>query len=96
MPTTRKQSSAALDVPVTAQEAAASTVPEAAPERRLARPRAVADGVREAAERLVRTPHDIAHAQYELARQVLGSAVVVDVDVNVDVDVASRQTPSGV
>lgn len=94
MPATRKQGGAAIDAPETAPETAVAIVPEVAG-RRLARPRAVAGGVREAADRLVHAPHDVAHAQYELARQVLGSAVVVNVDVTVDVDVASRQAPPG-
>ncbi len=71
----------------------ATDVPEAGREGHLARPRAVVDGVLGSANRLVRLPHDLAEAQYELARGLVSNAVVVDVVVNVDV--ASRRVSPG-
>ncbi|MBS1870662.1 MAG: hypothetical protein JSS99_13485 [Actinobacteria bacterium] len=83
-------------MPATRTNGAGSDAPKTGRAGRLARPRAVADGVRGTADRLAHAPRDLAHVQYELARGLVSSAVTVDVDVNVDVDVASpRQVPPG-
>jgi len=75
---------------------AKSDAPKTVRAGRLARPRAVVDGVRGTADRLAHAPLDLAHMQYELTRGLVSNAVTVNVDVNVDVDVASpRQVPPG-
>jgi hypothetical protein len=85
-----------MTMPATQTNGAGSDAPRTGRAGRLVRPRAVADGVRGTADRLVHAPRDLAHMQYELARSLVSNAVTVDVDVNVDVDVASpRQVPPG-
>ena len=82
-------------MPATQTNGTASDAPKTERAGRLARPRAVVDGVRGTADRLAHAPRDLAHMQYELARSLVSNAVTVaDVDVNVDV-ASPRQVPPG-